>query len=79
MGLTDIRIACNGFSLSDLSIDATEDKSHPNRLPFQGALLIVDSPSDQAPHGSSGHPILVPRSAAEKLTVARWDGRELFG
>src|ERR1700757_942200 len=42
------------------------ESSHPNVSPFNGTLLLLDTPSDQAPHGSEGHPIEVSREVAEK-------------
>src|SRR6266478_5630399 len=39
---------------------------HSNKLPFSGVLLILDEPSQKAPHGSEGHRIYVSRKAAIK-------------
>ena len=38
---------------------------HPNRLPFEGVLTLVDVPSDKAPSGSRGHRVVLTRAAAE--------------
>jgi len=47
-----------------------QDASHPNVMPFTGTLLLLDEASDQAPHGSEGHPILVPlRVAKQRLNT----------
>jgi hypothetical protein len=54
------------LSFSDISFDSSLDKAHPNKLPFNGILLLLDEPSDQPPHGAEGHSILVPKEAAEK-------------
>jgi hypothetical protein len=45
---------------------STDDKEHPNKLPFQGVLLVLDKPSNKPPHGAEGHRILVPTSVAKK-------------
>ena len=45
---------------------SSEDKKHPNKLPFTGVLLKVDQASDKPPHGSEGHLIHVSRKAAER-------------
>jgi hypothetical protein len=45
---------------------SAEDKEHPNKLPFQGVLLVLDKPSNKPPHGAEGHRILVPTSVAKK-------------
>jgi hypothetical protein len=47
------------------TVDAA-DKDHPNKSPFSGVLLILDSPSNKPPHGAEGHRILVPTSVAKK-------------
>lgn len=38
---------------------------HPNRLPFEGVLTLVDVPSDRAPSGARGHRVILTRIAAE--------------
>lgn len=38
---------------------------HPNRLPFEGVLTLVDVPSDKAPSGAKGHRVVLTRAAAE--------------
>lgn len=38
---------------------------HPNRVPFEGVLTLVDVPSDRAPSGSRGHRVILGRAAAE--------------
>lgn len=57
---------CSSLNISDLSVDASEDKSHPNRMPFSGVLVTLDAPSDQPPHGSDGHLIQMPKEAAAR-------------
>jgi len=57
------------YAASVLSFsDIPKKDDHPNKLPFQGTLLIVDQASNKPPHGSSGHRIFVPKKvAANKL------------
>jgi hypothetical protein len=38
---------------------------HPNRVPFEGVLTLVDVPSERAPSGSRGHRVMLTRAAAE--------------
>ncbi len=38
---------------------------HPNRLPFEGVLTLVDVASDKAPSGARGHRVVLTRAAAE--------------
>ncbi len=37
---------------------------HPNRIPFEGVLTLVDIASDKAPSGARGHRVLLTRGAA---------------
>lgn len=37
---------------------------HPNELQVKGVLVRLDEPSTKAPHGSSGHKILIPKDVA---------------
>lgn len=50
--------------VSFASVDMEDE--NPNRMPFDGVLLIVDAPSTKPPHGSRGHRILVPKAVAKK-------------
>jgi hypothetical protein len=38
---------------------------HPNRLPFEGVLTLVDVISDRAPSGARGHRVVITRAAVE--------------
>lgn len=38
--------------------------NHPNRLPFEGVLTVVDQASDRAPTGARGHKVLLTRHCA---------------
>ncbi len=59
---------------------------HPNRLPFEGVLTLVDVPSDKAPSGARGHRVVLTREAAETALPsllgmavdykAGWDGHD---
>lgn len=59
---------------------------HPNRLPFEGVLTLVDVPSDRAPTGARGHRVILTRDAAEAALPsllgmavdykAGWDGHD---
>ncbi len=45
---------------------ATEPSLHPNKMLFDGILVILDSPSDKPPNGAEGHRIMVPSTVATK-------------
>lgn len=49
-----------------LTINDLDIKGHPNAMPFEGTLLLLDQPSTKPPQGAQGHRILVPRAVAEK-------------
>ena len=59
---------------------------HPNRVPFEGILTTVNTPSDRAPAGARGHRVVLTREAAEKALPSllgmavdyrpAWDGHD---
>jgi hypothetical protein len=59
---------------------------HPNRLPFEGVLTLVDVASDKAPSGARGHRVVLTRAAAQAALPsllgmavdykAGWDGHD---
>lgn len=59
---------------------------HPNRVPFEGILTTVDTPSDRAPAGARGHRVVLTREAAEQALPSllgmavdyrpAWDGHD---
>ena len=59
---------------------------HPNRVPFEGVLTLVDAASDKAPSGARGHRVVLTRDAAEAALPsllgmavdfkAGWDGHD---
>ena len=51
--------------LRAMAVEFPEVHGHPNRLPFEGVLTLVDVPSDKAPSGSRGHRVVLTREAAE--------------
>lgn len=48
-----------------MAVEFPQVHGHPNRLPFEGVLTLVDVPSDKAPSGSRGHRVVLTRNAAE--------------
>ena len=50
--------------LRAMAVEFPEVHGHPNRLPFEGVLTLVDVASDKAPSGSRGHRVLLTREAA---------------
>jgi hypothetical protein len=58
--------AHTSVNMSDLQLDSTDTKNHPNASPFSGTLLLLDEPSNQPPHGADGHLIHVSTEVAEK-------------
>ncbi len=69
-----------------MAMELPEVKGHPNRLPFEGVLTLVDVASDKAPSGSRGHRVVLTRAAAQAALPsllgmavgykAGWDGHD---
>lgn len=53
------------LELRAMAVEFPQVHGHPNRLPFEGVLTLVDVPSDKAPSGSRGHRVILTRAAAE--------------
>lgn len=61
-------------------------EGHPNRVPFEGVLTVVNLASDRAPAGARGHRVMLTREAAEKALPSLlgmavdyrpgWDGHD---
>ncbi|HXZ78504.1 MAG TPA: hypothetical protein VEG30_01145 [Terriglobales bacterium] len=54
------------FDLQSMAIDLPRVDGHPNRVPFRGALTMVDIPSDKPPSGARGHRVLLTRAAVDE-------------
>lgn len=54
-----------GIEMRAMAVEFPEVHGHPNRLPFEGVLTLVDVPSDKAPSGARGHRVILTRQAAE--------------
>jgi hypothetical protein len=69
-----------------MAVEFPEVVGHPNRLPFEGCLTLVDTASDKAPSGARGHRVVLTRAAAEAALPsllgmavdykAGWDGHD---
>jgi hypothetical protein len=69
-----------------MAVEFPEVHGHPNRLPFEGCLTLVDVASDKAPSGARGHRVVLTRAAAETALPslmgmavdykAGWDGHD---
>lgn len=57
-------IAWEVSSLEAMSLETPSTPDHPNKIPFSGILVHLDSPSDKAPHGSFGKKIILTSAAA---------------
>ncbi len=75
-----------GLTMRAMAVRLPEVTGHPNRLPFEGCLTLVDVASDKAPSGARGHRVLLTREAAEAAIPsllgmavdykAGWDGHD---
>jgi hypothetical protein len=69
-----------------MAVEFPEVSGHPNRLPFEGCLTLVDVPSDKAPSGARGHRVVLTKGAVEAALPsllgmavdykAGWDGHD---
>jgi hypothetical protein len=50
--------------LEALAVTLPEVADHPNRIPFEGVLTLVDEPSNRPPSGARGHRVILTRAAA---------------
>jgi hypothetical protein len=50
--------------LEALAVALPDVADHPNRVPFEGVLTLVDQPSNRPPSGARGHRVILTRSAA---------------
>jgi hypothetical protein len=75
-----------GMELRAMAVEFPVVHGHPNRLPFEGVLTLVDVASDKAPSGARGHRVVLTRTAAEAALPsllgmavdykAGWDGHD---
>ncbi len=78
--------ASTGHQVQAMAVQFPEVAGHPNRLPFEGCLTLVDTPSDKAPSGARGHRVVLTKQAAEAALPsllgmavdckAGWDGHD---
>lgn len=74
------------LAMQAMAVDFPAVHGHPNRLPFEGVLTLVDVASDKAPSGARGHRVVLTRAAAEAALPsllgmaidykAGWDGHD---
>ena len=74
------------MELRAMAVEFPDVHGHPNRLPFEGVLTLVDVASDKAPSGARGHRVVLTRAAAEAALPsllgmavdykAGWDGHD---
>jgi hypothetical protein len=75
-----------GMEMRAMAVEFPLVHGHPNRLPFEGVLTLVDVASDRAPSGARGHKVVLTREAAEAALPsllgmavdykAGWDGHD---
>ena len=85
---TDGRVcgSAAGLEMRAMAVEFPVVHGHPNRLPFEGVLTLVDVASDKAPSGARGHRVVLTREAAEAALPsllgmavdykAGWDGHD---
>jgi hypothetical protein len=53
------------MQLEAMAVSIPHVEGHPNRVPFEGVLTMVNLASDRAPAGARGHRVMLTREAAE--------------
>jgi hypothetical protein len=74
------------MQLHAMAVHIPPVEGHPNRVPFEGVLTVVNTPSDRPPAGARGHRVLLTREAAEQAIPSLlgmavdyrpgWDGHD---
>jgi hypothetical protein len=74
------------LAMRAMAVEFPQVHGHPNRLPFEGVLTLIDVASDKAPSGARGHRVVLSRAAAEAALPsllgmavdykAGWDGHD---
>lgn len=72
--------------LEAMAITLPEVADHPNRIPFEGVLTVVDEASTRPPSGARGHRVILTRDAARAALPSllgmavdyapKWDGHD---
>jgi hypothetical protein len=72
--------------LEAMAITMPEVTGHPNRIPFEGVLTVVDEASTRPPSGAKGHRVILTRDAAKAALPSllgmavdfapKWDGHD---
>lgn len=72
--------------LEAMAVEIPHVEGHPNRVPFEGVLTVVNTASDRAPAGARGHRVMLTREAAENALPSLlgmavdyrpgWDGHD---
>jgi hypothetical protein len=80
-----VRARC-GLAMRAMAVEFPEVEGHPNRLPFEGCLTLLDVASDKAPSGARGHRVVLTKEAAQAALPsllgmavdykAGWDGHD---
>lgn len=73
--------------LEAMAMKMPEVAGHPNRIPFEGVLTVVDEASTRAPSGARGHRVILTRAAATEALPSllgmavgftpQWDGHDV--
>jgi len=72
--------------LEAMALEIPAVDRHPNRVPFEGVLTVVNAASDRSPAGARGHRVMLTREAAENALPSLlgmavdyrpgWDGHD---
>ena len=81
-----MQIGGERMRLEAMAVRIPHVEGHPNRVPFEGVLTVVNTASDKAPAGARGHRVMLTRAAADKALPSLlgmavdyrpgWDGHD---
>src|SRR5579875_2656502 len=73
--------------LEAMAMKMPDVAGHPNRIPFEGVLTVVDEASTKPPSGARGHRVILTRAAAAEALPSllgmavgftpEWDGHDV--
>ncbi|WP_405117863.1 3-oxoacyl-ACP reductase [Paenibacillus sp. FSL H8-0317] len=62
--LKTLKMSRQTMRAQDFSV--SDDRTHPNKVPFKCALFAVDQPSDGSPHGAGGKKVRISSSVCDQ-------------
>ena len=65
--------------LEAMAVEIPHVDKHPNRVPFEGVLTVVNAASDKAPAGARGHRVMLTKGLPKMRWLRSWAWRWITG